>query len=279
MPPIVFISRWQQQFQFLRPLLQIRAFAVIACSALYLYGQMNAQITPSAKENLSLLHPSAKVKIVFICQDTMRYVDFSESAQQIHTLNNVASAYFPVISSDGNWVTYQTDIEAEGPSANAQPGIIWCRQLTVDATPIKVSDTGYVPRFVQNTPSDSPEIIYSTSLACPINICYNDGRTVKKKLINGSPQSAKVVYANGSYYGGLSWDGRFLVTGWPAGPNAFMLDLQDTFKIPHPVHTMRVKKISPMPIPSSPSGPAISRVPPALFLPIRCSFMISPLKQ
>jgi hypothetical protein len=172
----------------------------------------------------------------------MCFVDFSESAPQIHKMNNVTSAYFPVVSSDGKWVTYQTGVETEGPSASTKVGTVWLRELAVDGAPVKIADTGYVPRFVQNTPADSPEIMYSTSVTCPNGICYNNGMTVKKKIKNKSPQSAKVVFENGSYYGGLSYDGRFLVTGWPGGPNAFMLDLQDTFTVPHPVHTMRVKK-------------------------------------
>jgi hypothetical protein len=172
----------------------------------------------------------------------MYFVDFSESEPQIHKMNNVFSAYFPVISSDGKWVTYQTGVEAEGASVSAKVATVWLRELAVDGTPVKIADTGYVPRFVQNTPLDSPEIVYSTSVACPNGICYNSGQTLKKKIVLKSPQSAQVVFGNGSYYGGLSRDGRFLVTGWPGGPNVFMFDLQDTFTAPHPVHTMRVKK-------------------------------------
>lgn len=205
-------------------------------------GQINARISPTAKEAIAAQCQTTNVKLVFIYRDTMCFVDFSETSPQIHKMSGVTFAYFPVISSDGKWITYQTGVEAEGPSTSTKFATAWLRELAIDGTPVKIADTGYVPRFVQNTPVDSPEIIYSTSVACPNNICYNNGQTLKKKIVQTSPQSMQVVFGNGSYYGGLSWDARFLVTGWPGGPNAFMLDLQDTFLTPRPVHTMRVKK-------------------------------------
>ena len=210
--------------------------------AFYAHGQINAIISPTAKESLAALCQTTNVKLVFSCNDTMYFVDFSESAPRIHKMNNVIFAYFPVISSDGKWVTYQTGNSSEGLSVSTAVGTAWLRELAIDGAPVKIADTGYVPRFAQNTLVDSPEIIYSTSVACPNYICYNYGRTLKKKIAHASPQSAQVVFGNGSYYGGLSWDGRFLSTGWPGGPNVYMLDLQDTAAMPHPVHTMRVKK-------------------------------------
>jgi hypothetical protein len=116
------------------------------------------------------------------------------------------------------------------------------RELAIDGSPIKIADTGYVPRFVQNTSADTPEILYSTSLSCPLQVCYTDGQTLKKKIINKIAQQAEVVFDKGSYYGGLSWDNRYLSTAWPGGTNAFMLDLQNGAGVPQGIHTMRVKK-------------------------------------
>jgi hypothetical protein len=217
-------------------------FLLMGCIVIHTHGQINAKISPTAKESITAQCLTSNVKVVFIYKDTMCFVDFSENSPQIHKMNNVTSAYFPVISSDGKWITYQTGVEAEGFSASTKVATAWIRELAINGTPVKIADTAYVPRFVQNTPVDSPEIIYSTSVACPNNICYNNGRTLKKKIVQKFPQSAQVVYEKGSYYGGLSWEGRFLITGWPGGPNVFMFDLQDTLSAPHAVHTMRVKK-------------------------------------
>ncbi len=181
------------------------------------------------------------VKVVFMCRNYGYFIDFSEAVPQIRVMANVTTAYFPVISSDGRWITYQTEVEREGPLDVATKGKIWFRELAQAGTPVQVADTAYVPRFVQSTSPDTPEIVYATSVQCPSNICYNAGKTLKKRIINKVPQPSQDVFDGGSYYGGLSYDNRYLVTGWRTGPNAFMLDL-DSSVGPRPVHTMRVKK-------------------------------------
>ena len=183
------------------------------------------------------------IKLVFMCKNYGYFVDFSEATPQIRQMANVTNSFFPVISSDGQWITYQSGIEAEGPSTSPVPGKVWFRELAANGTPVKIADTGYVPRFVQNAPADSPAIVYSTSVACPQQICFSTGQTVKRTIVNKTPLPVETVFAGGSYYGGLSWDNRYLITGWPGGPNGFMLDLLNSAAGPHAVHTMRVKKI------------------------------------
>jgi hypothetical protein len=185
---------------------------------------------------------TTKIKVVFAFQNALYFVDFSATAPQISKMNLTGEAYLPVISSDGNWVAYQTGVDVEGSSVNPIKGTAWIRELAVAGTPVKVADTAYVPRFVQNTSPDTPEIIYATGVACPQNVCYADGQTLKKKIVNKVPGPVEVVFDKGSYYGGLSWDNRYLNTAWDAAPNAFMLDMQAGTGLPLPVHTMRVKK-------------------------------------
>jgi hypothetical protein len=207
------------------------------------HGQIKARIT-AAQSKLDSLCGTHNIKLAFTCQGQMWLIDFSAASPQIQVMAGAGSSYYPVISSDGRWVTYQTGIEAEGgPSSSTIVGKCWIRECSVTGTAVKVADTGYVPRFVQNTSADTPEVIYSTSLACPQKLCYNGGQTLKRKIINKVPQAPEVVFGQGSYYGGLSWDNRFLNTGWEGGPNGFILDLQDQSKLPHPAHTMRTLKI------------------------------------
>jgi hypothetical protein len=214
-------------------------FALLICN--FSYAQLKAKITAS-KTQINEFCGTTNVKIVFGCQNELYFVDFSDSFPQFQKINNTVSAFFPVISSDGKWITYQTGVNVEGPSSGQAKGTIWLRRLVADATPIKIADTAYVPRFVQNTSADTLEIIYSTSVTCPQSLCYLDGKTLKKKIINGIPQSSETITENGSYYGGISWDNRYLCTAWPGGPNAFMLDLQNGNGNPVPVHNIRVKK-------------------------------------
>jgi hypothetical protein len=213
--------------------------------ALFSVFSSHAQLTGAritvTQGRLDTVCGTHNVKVVFMCKNYGYFVDFSEAVPQFRVMANVAAAYYPVISSDGRWITYQTGIEREGPLDNAIKGKIWFRELAQAGTPVQIADTAYVPRFVQNTPADTPQVVYATSVQCPSGICYNAGQTLKKSIVNKVPQPAQTVFNGGSYYGGLSYDNRYLVTGWGGGPNAFMLDL-DSSVGPCPVHTMRVKK-------------------------------------
>ncbi len=234
----------KKQLTFYRlPILCALISLLIAFSA---HAQLKARITVT-QSKLDSVCGSHNIKLVFMCQNLAWIVDFSQATPQIQQISGVASASLPVISSDGRWLTYQTGTSVEGPSTSANVAKPWIRECAAAGSAAAVADTGYVPRFVQNTSSDTPEIIYSTSVACPavqgVQICYDAGRTLKRKIIGKVPQSPEVVCANGSYYGGVSWDNRYLNTGWEGGPNGFILDLTDPTGTPHAVHTMRTLKI------------------------------------
>jgi len=226
------------------------SFFAIGVSLFFVFpshAQLTARIT-ATQGRLDTVCGTHNVKVVFMCRNYGYFVDFSEATPQFRLMGNVISAYFPVISSDGRWITYQTGIEKEGPPDNAVKGKIWLRKLAqtgTKLTPVQIADTAYVPRFVQNTPADTPQIVYATSVQCPSQICYSTGQTLKKSVdtVNEVPQQAQTVFGGGSYYGGLSYDNRYLVTGWPGGADAFMLDL-DSSGGPSSVHTMRVKTIA-----------------------------------
>jgi hypothetical protein len=216
---------------------------ILVCAITYSHAQIKARITASPSQITSVCGTS-NVKVVFACQDSLYFVDFSATAPQISKMNLTAPVYLPVISPDGNWIAYQTGSDAEFPSLDTPVATAWIRELAVAGTPVKVADTAYVPRFMQNTSPDTPEIVYATSVACPQQICYTGGQTLKRKIVNNVSGPAEVVCSQGSYYGGLSWDNRYLNTAWDGGPNAFMLDLQGNTGTPQPIHTMLVEKDS-----------------------------------
>ena len=231
------------------------------------FGQINARI-PTTSAALQALYGTTNIKVVFSYQNAFYFIDFSEATPQFRQISGVTSAYLPVISSDGKWITFQTGTDAESPYTGALVGKIWMRELAETGTPVKVADTGYVPRFVQNTSVDTPEIVYATSVACPQGICYNAGQTLKRKMIAAVAQPTQVVNASGSYYGGLSWDNRYLNTGWEGGPNGFMLDLQKAAGAPAATHTMHVQTIGTQRTRPWPWALAIFRAPPAAFSPM-----------
>jgi len=220
------------------------AILILVYSITYSHEQISARITASQSQ-LTAACGTANVKLVFAYRNVIYFVDFSEATPRIEEIPPAMPEYFPVISPDGNWIAYQTGNNSEGPSISSATGTVWVQKP--DGLPLKVADTAYDPNFVQNTSPDTPEIIYATSIACPQNTCYGSGLTLKRKIVNragGEPAlgSLEVVCDKGSYYGGLSWDNRYLNTAWAGGPNAFMLDMQGGVGQPRPIHTMRVKK-------------------------------------
>jgi hypothetical protein len=220
----------------------IIALGIVFSFAFHSYGQLSTAKITVTQGRLDTICGTHNVKLVFTCRDSLYFVDFSEQEPRIRQMANLTKAFFPVISSDGKWITYQTDAEVEGPSTDPVSGKIWFRELAIDGTPVKITDTGYVPRFVQNIPFDTQAIVYSTSVECPQQECYASGRTVKCAIVNKIPQNLETVLDGGSYYGGISWDNRYLATGWPGGKNVFMLDLNNAGTAPCAVHSMHVKK-------------------------------------
>jgi hypothetical protein len=229
-----------------------RVKRALVCSLLLycgtaLFSSSLAQQPPATvaatKAQIQSAFNTPNAKVVFLCQGSLWFVDFSEAAPQVRKMNGVTGAFYPVISQDGKWVLYQTGNQFEGPSAQP-PAQVWMRPLAADGTPIKIADTGFVPRFVLNTAADAPEVLYSTTL-CPIAAsqdCYTYGKTVKRAVVNGVPQAVQTVFGGGNYFGGLSWDNRYLTTGWEGGPNCFLLDSQNGGAAPAAIHSMHVKK-------------------------------------
>lgn len=218
------------------------SIGVLLCLIFYSYGQLPTAKIAVTQGKLDSICGTHDIKVVFTCHNTGYFVDFSDPVPRITRLEGMTNVFFPVISSDGNWITYQTVAEVEGPSVNPASARVWFRELAAEGTPIKIADTGYVPRFVQNTPHDTPAIVYATSVECPQQSCYTAGRTIKRTIVDKVPRSPETVFDGGSYYGGLSWDNRYLITGWPGGPNGFMLDIRNSGEGPKKVHSMRVKK-------------------------------------
>jgi hypothetical protein len=169
-------------------------------------------------------------KLVFVdrtkAEDALCYVDFSESGPDltIHTIASATKPAVPVISPDGNWVTYASGNGAEAGSAVNQRSSVYLCRLEEGAVPVLVAkDSACEPRFVQNNPGRL-SIIYAT--LAPNFGWEGFGRTMRvdfelagDAVVPGSPQE---VWPSGSYTGGMSWDGRYLCGG---GGHVAMLDM------------------------------------------------------
>ena len=132
----------------------------------------------------------------------------------------------PVISPDGDWVVYASGAGAEAGSALSQRSSVYLVRMREDAVPVLIAaDSACEPRFVQAA-QGRLEILYTTLAP---NLGWEGfGKTLKVSVdVSGADAGGaaipEVVAADGSYTGGLSWDGRYLCGG---GGHVAMRDLQ-----------------------------------------------------
>ncbi len=181
------------------------------------------------------------VRLVFTNGGTLHYVDFSEDSPQIRAFSNVEDAHFPVLSPDGDWVVFNTGVEAEYRDGAAA----WvCRTDEPGMQPIKVADMAHTPRFVLK--SGDPEVVYATKGWCLESESYRwdgCGSVVARHYSDNAFPDSREIWAGGSYFGGLSTDGRYLATAEQSA-NAWMLDLQNAAGGPQRLHTLTVTTTS-----------------------------------
>jgi hypothetical protein len=144
------------------------------------------------------------------------------------TIRTIAAANnpsVPVISPDGDWIAYASGDGTEAGSALSARSSVYLVHMSEEAVPILIAaDSACEPRFVQ-TAEDHLELIYTTLAP---NLGWEGfGKTLKVAIDMTGPTPSigkPVVLADdGSYTGGLSWDGRYLGGG---GGHVAMRDLQ-----------------------------------------------------
>lgn len=161
------------------------------------------------------------------------FLDFTEKSQYpaVHAIPAAKDAKVPVISPDGEWIVYAVGNGAEAGSPVGMRSSVYLVRMKEDAQPLLVAaDSACEPRFVQNA-AGKLEIIYTT--LAPDLAWEGIGKTMKVHVDISGPApligAAQVLYADGSYTGGLSWDGRFLCGG---GGHVAMLELGGAKKRP-----------------------------------------------
>ncbi len=168
-----------------------------------------------------------KCKVVFaVPNNGIQFIDYSDvtsGSPSITKMQNVPNeAILPVISDDGEWITYVTNLSGEDKKSGASK--VWLCPFEESGEPVHVTDNGYTPRFVRNT--ENPTILYSTWEGTRTEDWPFGGHTMKVEYSNGSFQTPDTVWAEGSFIGGLSVDHRWLCVA-PWGQNVFFVDLEN----------------------------------------------------
>ncbi|MBN1982712.1 MAG: hypothetical protein JW795_14355 [Chitinivibrionales bacterium] len=173
-------------------------------------------------------------KLVFvkkIDQSTkLCYIDFSEQndTPKVHILSAAKNPAVPMISPDGNWVTYASGAAPEVGKDASNRSSVYIMKLTDDAQPVLVAkDSALEPRFVQNMKGGSKlYIVYPT---LPPNEAWKNGigKTMKVEIDISSTTPVvgekSILYDKASFVGGISWDENYLCSG---GGRAGMINLQ-----------------------------------------------------
>ncbi|MBD3320975.1 MAG: hypothetical protein GF350_07785 [Chitinivibrionales bacterium] len=190
---------------------------------------------------LEMFCGTKEVKIAFTVGDSaLFYVDFSEGeSPAIHKMRNVEYAAVPAISPDGQWIAFATGTAEDAATRKASTA--WAARLREDAVPVMVSgkDAGYVPRFVQSE-TGPPRVLFATCGSSGSGYAWEScGAMVSRSLGDGNVGAPRVVHDGGSWFGGLSYDNRYLVTA-ENSRNAYILDLHAGGTTPAVIHALPV---------------------------------------
>jgi len=201
------------------------------------YAQI-ATVT-ATKEQVQEFTGTGNVKLVFIngtgadpTAFSFCFIDYSATTSGLPSVQVITGAQggiLPTISPDGQYIVYE-----KGPAYDHQPqaSAVYMTTFSAAAPQITVaSATAYQPRFVYNT--TNPTVIYGT--VDGTNTWNGQGQTVKREVVGGVAQAEQVVWAGGSYVGGLSPDGRYLCTGFQ---EARMMDLNNPSVAPRRIHVV-----------------------------------------
>ena len=183
-------------------------------------------LTTASSAEISRFFRTNTVNLLFCMSDSgiyrLSWTDGNEGIVRSVVAN--PDAKLPSISADGQWVTYATGAPSEYGS---HISTVWLQQLP-DGTPVRVADTAYVPRFLHD--SDAPSIVYATcsrnTAAAGVYTWQGCGKMVEAVYEYGTVRK-KVLYSEGSFLGGLSYDRRYFAHA-EAKQHAFLYDRNDS---------------------------------------------------
>ena len=180
-----------------------------------------------AKSDLISLIGTSRVKIAFVKEDNTRrrlcYIDFTAPNVAVRAVADSIPVFGPTLSPNGSYVAYGSrDIGFSSPSQTS------LRRLsdTVAAcsrTPLSVS--AYLPAWWVDMATGDTCIVAAEEATMNNQPSWITQRTMLWRLagpgFSGAPQP---VDTKGSFYGGISKNGRYLATGYP---NAYFYDIKE----------------------------------------------------
>jgi hypothetical protein len=220
-------------------------FCLIAFFPFFAFSQILPFKFASSKEKISDFLAKAEAgpdaKLVFCESGKFYMAQFSKDSIFVKEIPSAAHGVLPVISPDGNYYTYAKGVTGDGEENSPCTTFFSSFDPAIIASPITVATPAYVPRFIQNSPD--PTLIYSTCSKNPDITKHawdKCGTVVKTSFVNNTFTKPEIVWGGGSYFGGLSYDNKYLCTAWLGTGFAMMLDITSSANTPNYVH-LKVK--------------------------------------
>ncbi len=149
------------------------------------------------------------------------YIDFSEPGHVAHPLNDSLVVHDPTISPNGKYTVYSTNTWGFAGQSIATIRPLSSVPNTMERT--SSGDAVFLPKWWTNPSSGDTFVVYVNSASQDQSAAWKQEKTLRRQIVGGAfSGSPEVLCDTGSFYGGLSADGRFLATGYK---NAYAFNL------------------------------------------------------
>ena len=167
---------------------------------------------------------TSSIKCVFtkgVINPRLYYIDFSESGHLAHPLNDSLVVHDPTISPNGKYTAYSTNTWGFTGQSIATIRPLSSTSNTMARTPS--GDAVFLPKWWTDPASGDTFVVYVNSASQDQSASWKQEKTFRRQIVGGAfSGSPEVLCDTGSFYGGLSANGRFLATGYK---NAFAFNL------------------------------------------------------
>ena len=168
---------------------------------------------------------TSSVKCVFTKGSTnprLYYIDFSEPGRPAHAMNDSLAVHGPTISPNGKYTAYSTN--SWGFTGQSVATILPLNSASSTMARTSANEAVFLPKWWTDPSTGDTFVVYTNGAAMNNSIAWKQEKTLRRRIVGGAFSGApEVLCDTGSFYGGLSADGRFLATGYR---NAYALNLK-----------------------------------------------------